>query len=536
MAGRTYIVGGVSLPPLSGEATVFHAARKKLSRVGLFDPSAEYRIHKRSIDARKKNDVRFVYAVSVTGDFPALSEENARLSGIKEQLSEEPAPSFGKEPLSARPVVVGAGPAGLFAALLLAENGFMPILLERGGDVDTRVSAYQRFIEERVLSTESNIQFGAGGAGTFSDGKLLSRVSDPFSMYVLRRMVEFGAPKEILYLAKPHIGTDYLRTVTKNLIKAIERAGGEVHFQTRMTGILRKDRRITGVLTDRGEIAAGAVILAIGNAARDSFRTLIADGYLVEAKPFSVGVRIEHLQKDIDRALYGDFAEGHGLPPAEYALSADTKTRGVYTFCMCPGGEVVAAASEEGGVVVNGMSHHARDGRNANSAVAVSVFTSDFGNDPLRGMAFQREIESRAFSAGGSDYRAPVSTVGDFLSKTSGTLPTRILPTYMGGNAYRLASPDSYLPSFIAEALRGGLLAFDKRIRGFASPDAILTGAETRTSSPIRILRNEMRTAVGTENLYPAGEGAGYAGGITSAALDGLRSALALMAAYRPIR
>ncbi len=534
MAERTYIVGGVSLPPQSGEATVFHAAKKKLSRAGLFDPSATYHVHKRSVDARKRNDVRFVYAVAVTGDFPALSDTNARLYGIREQAFEVPVPVFGKTPLSARPVVVGAGPAGLFSALFLAENGYAPILLERGGDVDTRVAAYERFVRERVLSTVSNIQFGAGGAGTFSDGKLLSRVHDPYSMYVLRRLVEFGAPAEILYLAKPHIGTDYLRTVTKNMLSAIENAGGEVHFETRVTGIVRSGRRVTAVKTDRGDIAAGAVVLAIGNAARDSFRALIADGYAVEAKPFSVGVRIEHLQKDIDRAMYGEFAEGHGLPPAEYALSADTKTRGVYTFCMCPGGEVVAAASEEGGVVVNGMSHHSRDGRNANSAVAVSVATSDFGNDPLRGMAFQCEIEHRAYLAGGGSYAAPLSTVGDFLARKSGTCPTRVQPTYMGGEAYALASPDTYLPDFIAEALRGGLLAFDRKIRGFAAPDALLTGAETRTSSPIRILRSEGRTALGTDNLYPAGEGAGYAGGITSAALDGLRTSLALMEVFLP--
>ncbi len=537
MSERTYIVGDISLPPSCGEALAFSSAGKKLNRAGIPTGQARFFIYRRSVDARKKNDVRFVYSVGVTGDLPPLSEEDLKKHGITEQKCGIPEVSPGNVPLPHRPVIVGAGPAGLFAALLLAENGYSPLVLERGGTVAERAAATELFTKRRILSTENNIQFGAGGAGTFSDGKLVTRVNDPLCGYVLRTFCRFGAPPEILTLAKPHIGTDYLQNVITRMIAEITRLGGEIRFHSRVSGIKRSadGKTVTALITPDGEIPCGAVILAIGNSARDTYETVIADGYAVEAKPFSVGVRIEHLQSDIDRAMFGKYAEGHGLPHAEYNLSCHTDTRGVYTFCMCPGGEVVAAASEEETVVVNGMSRHARDGRNANSAVAVSVFTEDYGNDPLRAIAMQREIERRAFLAGGGDYSVPVCTVGDFLSDRSGTHPSRILPTYMGGGAYRPASPACYLPRFAVDGLRSALPLFDRRIHGFAVADAVLSGAETRTSAPLRILRGEMRTAIGVYNLYPCGEGAGYAGGITSAALDGIHTAEALIRRYRPL-
>ena len=535
MEQKTYIVGGIGLPPSKGEAVVFEIAEKKLKSIGLCSSDPSFAIYKRSVDARKKNDIKFVYSVAVTGDFSSVSQEKLKAAGISLQKEGKPSVIYGKQRLLARPIVIGAGPAGLFAALLLAENGYKPLVLERGGSVDDRLKAVNAFREKRILSTTDNIQFGAGGAGTFSDGKLVTRVSDPLSAYVLDTFCRFGAPKEIKFLAKPHIGTDYLQTVVSGMVSEVERLGGEVRFHTRVDGFVRRGNTVTAVVTENGEIECGAVVVAVGNSARDTFSSLIRDGYRVIAKPFSVGLRIEHLQKDIDFAMHGEFFEGHGLPHAEYALSYNTKSRGVYTFCMCPGGEVVAAASEEGGVVVNGMSRHARDGKNANSAVVVSVFKEDFGDDPLKAMALQREIEHKAFLAGGSDYATPLCTVGDFLSDSYRSLPSRIEPTYMGGNAYKIASPELFLPKFVTSSLRDGIGAFDRSVTGFSVSDALLSGAETRTSSPIRLLRTDKRTADGVDNMYPCGEGAGYAGGITSAALDGIHTAEAMMAVYSPL-
>ncbi len=533
LSKRTYIVGGIELPPSKGEAIAFQEAEKRLRLAGLSAVDSVYSVHRRSIDARNKERIRFVYAVAVSGTFSPISAEKAKKHRIVEQIIGAPLGPSGRESLSASPVVIGTGPAGLFSAWLLAKNGYAPIVLERGGSVEERNRQNTLFRERRSLDTECNIQFGAGGAGTFSDGKLVTRVSDPLTGYVLSTFFRFGAPQEILTLAKPHIGTDYLQQVVSAMIADIERLGGQVLFHTRAERFLRKDNAVLSVRTSAGDIPAGCVVLAPGNSARDTFLTLIGEGYAVEAKPFSVGVRIEHLQSEIDRALHGRFAEI--LPHAEYALSANTGERGVYTFCMCPGGEVVAATSEEGGVVTNGMSRHARDGKNANSAVLVSVFREDFGNDPVKAIALQRKIERTAFMAGGSNYNAPVSTVGDFLDGCHGTHPQEIHPTYMGGEAYTLASPDFYMPSFITEGIRNGLRAFDRKIKGFAAPYAVLTGAETRTSAPLRLLRTKNRTAVGIDNLYPCGEGAGYAGGITSAALDGIHTAEAIMGRYKPL-
>ena len=528
------IVNNVKLPTNASTKEAFSVARKKLAAIGVNAEREIFSIYRRSVDARCKNDIRFVYSVAVKVD-RMPSEEKLRNAGFSRLVSGEVKPEIGATPLSAPPVVVGTGPCGLFAALLLAEWGYAPIVLERGGDVNARREAIERLRKFRILDADTNIQFGAGGAGTFSDGKLVTRVNDPLVSYVLDRFVEFGAPDEIKYLAKPHIGTDILAEIVDRMLAYIEERGGSVLYNTKFIKANTSSGAVTSVKTSRGDIPAGALILAIGHSARDTYKTLISEGYNVQAKDFSVGMRIEHKTADIDRAMYGEMAGDPVLGHAEYTLSHNTKQRGVYTFCMCPGGEVVAAASEEGGVVVNGMSENARSGENSNSAVVTSVFKDDYGATPEAAIEFQRNIERAAFVAGGSDYSAPIITVGDFLEKRLVSEPKRIVPTYMRGEGVHLASPEAYLPSFVTEAIRAALPEFDKRIKGFAVSDAVLTGAETRTSAPVRIFRDpKTHLADGFTNIYPAGEGAGYAGGITSASIDGIKTALCLMREFSP--
>lgn len=534
------IVSDLHLPLDAIEGDVCFMAKKTLKRLGIYPSDPEMHIFRRSVDARRRSDIHFVYSVAVTDSLPVGVLEKIgerRYPHVALAAATDPTVRIGDARLPAPPVIVGAGPAGLFCALMLAENGYEPILLERGGNVEERKAAVADFWEHRLLDPETNIQFGAGGAGTFSDGKLVTRVNDPLGAYVLRTFVRFGAPDEILTQAKPHIGTDILGGVVSAMLREVERLGGSVRYHTRLDDMVCRGDAVSEIVTNRGDIPAGALVLATGHSARDTYRMLLRKGLPLSAKAFSVGVRVEHLQEDIDEALYGDFAGHPALGHAEYHLSHNTHERGVYSFCMCPGGQVVAATSEVGGVVVNGMSNHARDGKNANSAIAVSVFPDDFGGTPEGAIDFQRRIESAAFRAGGGDYAVPVTTLGDFLTGGQGTAPTRILPTYMGGTAYRLSSPDAYLPSFVSAALRDAFPAFGKTIRGFDCVDALLSGAETRTSAPIRIQRVAETGAIpGYRNLFPAGEGAGYAGGITSAALDGIRAALALMSEYAPLQ
>ena len=555
----TFLVRNIKIPYTVPTAEAETRAAAALTRaLGRYNTPAvtETKLYKVSLDARKKPEIAFVCAVLVTA--------RCRRRQAEETVSKNPDISVfeetefviphGTEDMNGRPLIVGFGPAGMFAALLLAEQGMKPVILERGDDVGDRVAAVERFYRTKRLDPDSNIQFGAGGAGTFSDGKLMTRIGDPKCAYILRRFAEFGAGEDILVKSKPHVGTDVLTAVVSNLRDHLIRLGCEFHFRTTMKQLLWKDnarglRQVYGVLTDRGEISCGAVLLALGHSARDTCEALLSDGMELVPKPFSVGVRIEHLQADINIAAYGDAARATSacgatgrdllLPPAEYAVSMKERgipggiePRGVYSFCMCPGGEVMAAASEVGGVVVNGMSRSRRDGRNANAALAVSVRTEDYGNTPRGAIAYQRALEQAAFLAGGGGYAAPVQTVGDFLVGKYGTEPSKVQPSYMGGNV-TLCDLHTVLPPFVTELLSSGIRFFDRQLPGFSDSAALLTGVETRTSSPVRMLRGGDHTALGCENVYPVGEGAGYAGGITSAAADGLNAALALLAKYK---
>lgn len=513
------------------------------------------RITRRSVDARKKQHVRFV--VNALLDIEGIKDIKSLRPkrGVQVQLPSVPEPVAFPD-LSAlaagngqmRPVVVGAGPAGLFCALALARAGLRPLLVERGRPVEDRQRDVDAFARGGALNTRSNIQFGEGGAGTFSDGKLTTGTKSPFARFVLEEFAACGAPEDILVDAKPHIGTDYLPQVVRNLRERIIEAGGEVRFSTQLVAIEQRDlsgdgddgmivARLRDLDTGTEEaIGTNALALAIGHSARDTFQMLADAGFGMERKPFAVGVRIEHHQEAVDRAQHGSAAGHPVLPPAEYKLAVhNADGRGVYTFCMCPGGEVAAAASEEGGVCVNGMSNHARDGRNANSALLVEVRPDDLPAEDgvLAGVHLQRQLERAAFEAGGGAYAAPAQTVGAFLgrqrSTSKGARDAReVRPTYPRG--VREADLHEVLPAFVAAALEEALPKLGRKLSGFDAPEALMTAVEARSSSPVRILRDDRTLqSVSCRAIYPAGEGAGYAGGIMSAACDGLRVARAIM-------
>ena len=490
---------------------------------------------KSSVDARKKSNIHIVSSVSIVvkGDEEALVKK-ANSKDVQLQKQERISFETGSGALEHRPVVVGFGPAGMFAALVLARLGYEPIVLERGADVDARVEAVENFWNNKVLSTRTNVQFGEGGAGTFSDGKLTTRISDPRCGYILEELIRHGAPEEIRYKQKPHVGTDKLRHVVKAIREEIIELGGEVRFGVQMTQILRKNGRICGVQTSEGELPCEQLILAIGHSARDTFEMLHSEQIFMEPKAFSVGVRIEHPQTLIDEGLYGDYAGHPALPKGEYQLSHRVDGRGVYTFCMCPGGVVVPSSSEENTIVTNGMSHFARDGVNANSAVVVSVDASDFGAGALAGVDFQRKLERSAFELGGKTYEAPAQTVTSYLGGKLSLDQCTTTPSFACGVVER--DLHALFPKAVNDMLELGLRNFDRKIRGFGGDKAVITGPETRTSSPIRITRGEDLQALGVGGLYPCGEGAGYAGGIVSAAVDGVRVAQQIAAQFKPRR
>ena len=526
------LLQNIILPFYAEDGDIINVAAERMKRSGVDPRTLHFQIYKRSFDARKKDDIKAVCSVIAESD-DKISLDAVRRAGAVQIREDKLTVSQGREKTSARPLVVGMGPAGMFCALMLAENGYAPVLIDRGASVDERVYDVERFYELCELDPDSNIQFGAGGAGTFSDGKLVTRINDSLCSYVLERLCEFGAPEEILTKAKPHVGTDLLRGVVSRLLERITELGGELRYRCRLEDF---DICSNGVAahTTTGDIFCSVMVLAIGHSARDTVEMLMRKNIPVEPKPFSVGVRIEHLKENIDRGLYGDFAGHPKLGAGEYNLSDTKGGRGVYTFCMCPGGEVVAAASELGGVVVNGMSKHARNGKNSNSALAVTVYREDYGGSVKGAIEYQRHLEISAYAAGGGNYRAPMQTVGDFLNGRCVGKLGEVEPSYMGGNRTTFARLDNVLPEYISEELKRGIKLFGRRLPGFDSESAILTGVETRTSSPVRIPRNEAMTSVGSEKIYPCGEGAGYAGGITSAAVDGIKTALEIIKKFSP--
>jgi len=492
-----------------------------------------WRIFRKSIDARNKNDVHFVYTIDVELIEEAPSHCEGVLSGIIKKIEEvEPPKIIVSRRSEFQPVIVGAGPAGLFTALTLVEHGIKPIIIEQGKMVEDRIKDVEEFKKTGKLNTQSNIQFGEGGAGTFSDGKLNTGIRSPYCQKVLETFVQFGAPEQILYMHKPHVGTDNLIKVVKNMREEIIRQGGTFLFNEKVTDFELKDNRLEAIykLSVQSNvlhrIKTDTVVLAIGHSSRDTFEKLYELGLNMEAKSFSVGARIEHQQAMINRAQYGDKTTLK-LPSAEYKLVSHEKERTLYTFCMCPGGVVVPSTSEENAVVTNGMSYFARNMENANSAILVGVNPEDFeGNHPLRGMYFQRELEQKAFEVGGSNYKAPAQRVEDFLVKRKTTSWGKVKPSYMPG--VTMADLHEVLPKFITDTMEEGILHFNNKLKGFADNDAVLTGVETRSSSPVRIIRNEEFMA-NIQGIYPCGEGPGYAGGIMSAAVDGIRVAIKIL-------
>ncbi len=491
------------------------------------------KIIKQSVDARKKEEIHFTYSVDVeTNNEESIVHKAKNTNVILAVKKEYQFPDSGTVPMTNRPVIVGTGPAGLFCGIMLAKSGYRPLLLERGEDVDSRQVAVEAFWNGESLKTDSNVQFGEGGAGTFSDGKLNTLVKDPLmrNRKVLELFVEFGADPSILYVNKPHIGTDVLSGIVKRMRQEIIRLGGEVRFNSLVTDVLIRDYNICAIrVNDEEEIPVDTLILAIGHSARDTFQVLEQKGVPMEAKAFAVGLRIQHPQEEINRSQYG-LSDHQVLGAADYKLTHQCKNgRGVYTFCMCPGGYVVNASSEAKRLAVNGMSYQKRDGINANSALIVTVTPEDFGgNSPLAGIAYQRKLEEAAYTQGKGSI--PVQLYGDFKNNCSSGSFGDVKPAFKG--SYEFTNLRGIVPDYISDSIIEGVEAFERKIRGFRRQDAILAGVESRTSSPVRITRDESLESR-IKGLYPCGEGAGYAGGITSAAMDGIKVAEAIASRYK---
>lgn len=492
----------------------------------------EWHISKKSIDARKKDDVHYTYSID-------LKVKNEKKYKNLDKATDFRMPNIHvKQSLSKRPIIVGAGPAGIFAALTLIQNGVKPIIIEQGQPIENRKQTVDNFLANGKLNTLSNVQFGEGGAGTFSDGKLTTGINSPFCQKVLQEFVNFGAPEQILYLSKPHIGTDNLINIIKNMRKYIISKGGTFLFNTKVIDFNISNGRMKSIYYIKQEsettnshsvkeLETDFVVLAIGHSSRDTFEKIYEKGISMEKKNFSVGVRIEHLQKDINKAQYGDITKLK-LPPAEYKLAYHSPNgRSCYTFCMCPGGVVMASSSEKNTIVTNGMSNFLRNGKNANSALLVNVVPEDFESDsPLAGIYFQRDLEEKAFILGNSNYYAPIQRLEDFMQNKKSEFIGNVKPSYLPG--VTLSNLNDILPNFISDTLKEGINYFDTKLHGFANPDSILTGLETRSSSPVKIVRNE-KLVSNISGLYPCGEGAGYAGGIMSAAVDGIKCAIAIL-------
>ena len=505
------------------EKEVFEIAIKKhkVKKEDILD----WNIERKSIDARKKEDVHYTYSINIK-----VKDESKYKKLEKIKQFEMPTIKI-KNEKTTRPIIIGAGPAGLFAALILVQNNVKPIIIEQGQSIEKRKESVEHFLKTGKLNISSNVQFGEGGAGTFSDGKLTTGITSPYCRKVLEEFVHFGAPKQILYLSKPHLGTDNLIHIIKNMREYIIEKGGTFLFNTKVIDFEITNDYITALHTiskqSEERILTNQVILAIGHSSRDTFETLYNKGISMEAKNFSVGVRIEHLQEWINTAQYGTITKLN-LPPAEYKLAYHSNSgRSCYTFCMCPGGVVMASSSENNSIVTNGMSNFLRDGKNANSAILVNVTPEDFeSNSPLSGIHFQKDLEEKAFILGGSNYYAPIQRVEDFLKNQKSDFLGAVTPSYQPG--FTLSNLNDILPSFVCDTLKEGIQFFDTKLHNFAHPDSLLTGVETRSSSPVKILRNKDLIS-NISGLYPCGEGAGYAGGIMSAAVDGIKCAIALL-------
>jgi len=518
---------GLSLPLGSGDDDIKCAAAARLKIKP--DEIVRLRVVRQSLDARR--DVRLALVVQVTLQDGRLQRRLERLHGSSHVFPETTVEYGANSP--GQPVVIGAGPCGLFAALTLAEHGYAPLLIERGRDMESRVRNVERLRHSGVPDTESNVCFGAGGAGAFSDGKLTSRIKDPRTERVLKTLAACGAPEEILILVKPHTGTENIRTAVMGILERIRALGGTVSFESRLAGVAVTDEVLSGITYTKNGLPQAvdtrAAVLAIGHSARDTYAMLRDSGLAMEPKPFAIGLRIEHRREFIDRAQYGD-AFGHpALGAAEYRLASRYGERGVYTFCMCPGGEVINSSTEPDGVAVNGMSWFSRDGENSNSAVVVAVSPADYETGVLGGVEFQRHWERAAHNLAGGG--APAQMLGDYFSKRATTAFGDVRPSFLP----HVAGADLHgcLPDYVSAGIEAGLRDFGRKLKGFDIPEAVLTGVETRTSAPVRITRDEALQALGAAGLFPAGEGAGYAGGIVSAAVDGIKCAEALMRQFK---